>query len=254
MPPTDRLDLVLRLTDLTTLELSDTPESVRALCARARRPDPDDATAPAVAAVCVYPHLVGVAVGALAGSAIAVASVAGAFPSGLAPVEVKVAEAQAALAAGATELDLTIDRQAFLNGRQDDVRAEVAAVRAISASARLKVILETGELSTLDTIRAAADLVLAAGADMVKTSTGKGPPGATPAVARVLFEAAVDHERRTGHPVGVKLSGGVRAVADAFAYLELAEEIGGTARLTPDLFRFGASALLDAVVEARRAR
>lgn len=247
-----RLDLILRLTDLTSLELTDTPESIAALCARALRPDPTDDAVPPVAAVCVYPHLVAVAAAALVGSGIEVASVAGAFPSGVATIEAKVAGAEAALAAGATELDLVIDHSAFLRGDEQRAADEVGAVRAVSPGVRLKVILETGALGDLATIRRAADAALTAGADMVKTSTGKGFPGASPAVAEVLLEAAAQYAVRHGRRVGVKVSGGVRTTADALAYIDQAERALWLP-LTGEQFRIGASALVDAVVAERRA-
>ncbi len=245
------LEAILRLIDLTSLDTADTPESTRALCARALRPDPQDPTAPPVAAVCVLGHLVEDAVAALSGTDVLVAAVAGAFPSGLAPVEVKVAEAVAVHQAGAHELDVTIDRTALLGGRPDAVHAEIAAIRAAVPGAVLKVILETGELPDLPTVRHAADLVMDAGADIVKTSTGKGPPGANPEVAKVLLDAVSAYTARAGRFVGVKVSGGIRTVPDALIYLRLAQETFGP-DLTPTQFRFGASALLDAVTLERR--
>lgn len=248
----DRLDLILRLTDLTSLELTDTPESIAALCARALSPDPDDDSVPPVAAVCVYPHLVGVAAHELAGTGVMIASVAGAFPSGVATIEAKVAEAETALNAGAAELDLVIDYEAFLRGEEHLLTDEVSAVRLVSPGARLKVILETGALGDLEIIRRAADAALAAGADIVKTSTGKGHPGASPEVAEVLLEAAAQYAVRHGRRVGVKVSGGVRTTAAALAYIDQAERILWLP-LTGLQFRIGASALVDAVVAERRA-
>lgn len=251
-PTREQLDLILRLVDLTSLELDDTPDSIAALCARARRPDPADAAVPAVAAVCVYPRLVKVAAAELAGSDIAVASVVGNFPSGVAPTADKVAEAERAIADGATELDLIVDHIAFAAGNDDSLHAEVAAVRAASPGVRLKVILETGALVDPRTIRRAADLALEAGADMLKTSTGKGHPGASPEAVAVLLEAVAGYAVRRGRQPGVKVSGGVRTPEDALAYLAQAEAALPTP-LTPATFRIGASALVAAVVEEREA-
>ena len=253
MPPTrNQLDLILRLVDLTSLELNDTSHSIAALCARAQRPDPADAAVPPVAAVCVYPGLVQVAAAELAGSDIAVASVVGNFPSGVAAIEDKVAEAEQAIADGATELDLIVDHITFAGGNDDGLHAEVAAVRAASPGVRLKVILETGALVDPGTIRRAADLALEAGADMLKTSTGKGHPGASPAAVAVLLEAVSEYAVRRGRQPGVKVSGGVRTPEDALAYLAQAEAVLPSP-LTPATFRLGASALVTAVVEARSA-
>lgn len=237
--PVGDLDLIRRLIDLTTLEDTDTPESVRALCGRALRPDP-------VAGVCVYPRLVTVVAEELKGSGLEVAGVAGNFPTGLAPVEQKVAEAQAVADAGGTEVDLVIDREAFLGGRYGAVLEEVSAVRQVIPGRRLKVILETGSFPDLDAVRRAAWLVLLGGADMLKTSTGKIGPGADPASAAVLLDVARHYAATHGRTVGVKVSGGVRTVEDALTYLRLAQATFGP-ELTAGQFRFGASALLDAV-------
>lgn len=247
------LDQVLQLTDLTSLESTDTPESIAALCATAQRPDPEDSDGPAVAAVCVQPEMVSTAAAELRGTAILVAGVAGAFPSGVAPVQQKVDEATAVVAAGADEVDLTIDRGAFLAGRLSHVVEEVAAVRAACPTARLKVILETGELGGLDAVQRAAWLVMLGGADMVKTSTGKGGiPGATPEVAAVLLDATTEFGKRHARRPGVKVSGGIRTPADALGYLRLALHGASDETLTLDQFRFGASSLVSAVVQARR--
>ncbi|MGQ0842560.1 MAG: deoxyribose-phosphate aldolase [Sporichthyaceae bacterium] len=245
------LDTILALIDLTSLDASDSRESTQALCARALRPDPNDPSAPPVAAVCVLGHLVEHAVAALDGTGVAVAAVAGAFPSGLAPVDQKVAEAVAVVAAGAVEVDVTIDRVALLGGRPEAVSAEISAIRAAVPAATLKVILETGELPDLATVAEAAWLVVEAGADMVKTSTGKGPPGANPKVAATLLETVAAYTAQSGRPVGVKVSGGIRTVPEALEYLHIAQYAFGPTP-TPAQFRFGASALLDAVVAARR--
>ncbi len=251
MPLTrERLDLILRLTDLTSLELTDTPDSIAALCARALRPDPSDATVPSVAAVCVYPRLVKVAAAELAGTGIAVASVVGNFPSGVASVAEKVAEAEQAIADGATELDLIVSHVAFAGGAEQGLSDEVAAVRAASPGVRLKVILETGALAGPVPVRLAADLALEAGADVLKTSTGKGHPGASPAAVAVLLDAVSEYAVRHGRQPGIKVSGGVRTVEGALLYLDPAER--ALPALTPATFRIGASALVAAVVEARR--
>lgn len=248
--PRERLDLILQLTDLTSLELDDTAESIAALCARARQPDPADGSAPPVAAVCVYPRWVKVAAAEVAGTGIAVASVVGNFPSGVAAIAEKVAEAEQAITDGATELDLIVDHIAFAAGNDAGLTDEVAAVRAVSPGVRLKVILETGALIDADTIRRAADLALEAGADLLKTSTGKGHPGASPAAAAVLLEAVAEYAVRRGRQPGVKVSGGVRTPEDALAYLAQAEAVL-PAPLTPATFRIGASALVDAVARTR---
>lgn len=245
------LERIVRLVDLTSLDARDTPESTRTLCVRALRPDPDDPAAPPVVAVCVLGHLVEPAVAALAGTGVLVAAVAGAFPSGLASIEQKVAEAVAVVAAGAVEVDVTIDRTALLGGRPEAVTAEISAIRAALPDAVLKVILETGELPDLATASDAAWLVMEAGADVVKTSTGKGPPGANPEVAAALLEAVGAYTAKTGRPVGVKVSGGIRTVPDALVYLRLAQATFGVDP-TPAQFRFGASALLDALIAQRR--
>jgi deoxyribose-phosphate aldolase len=258
------LDLVVRMTDLTTLEGADTPGTVRALCAKARQPDPDDPDCPPVAAVCVYPDVVPVAVQALAGSGIKVASVATAFPSGRASLAVKVADTRDAVLAGADEIDMVIDRGAFLAGRYGLVFEEIVAVReaiegaaasdgaAGRSPAHLKVILETGELATYDNVRRASWLAMLAGADFIKTSTGKVSPAATPAVTLVMLEAVRDFHTATGQVIGVKPAGGIRAAKDAVRYLVLVNETAGEDWLDPDRFRFGASSLLNDVLLQRR--
>jgi deoxyribose-phosphate aldolase len=246
------LDMAIRMVDLTTLEGQDTPGKVRALCAKARRPDPSDATAPPVAAVCIYPDLVAVAAEGLRGSGIHVASVATAFPSGRASLATKLVDVAEAIAAGADEIDMVIDRGAFLAGRYLDVFDEIVAVREACADrAHLKVILETGELVTLDNVRRAAYLALLAGGDFVKTSTGKVSPAATPPVAVVLLEAVRDFFATTGDRRGVKLAGGIRTAKDAIRYLVLVKEIAGDEWLDPDRFRFGASSLLNDLLMQR---
>jgi deoxyribose-phosphate aldolase len=248
------IDLAVAMVDLTTLEGSDTPGRVRALCAQARRPDPRDAQVPPVAAVCVYPDLAAVAVDALRGSGVAVAAVATAFPSGRASLPVKLADTRVALDGGATEIDMVIDRGAWLCGRYGQVHDEIVAVRELVGSrAHLKVILETGELPGYDDVRRAAWLALLAGADVVKTSTGKISPAATLPVVQVLLQAVRDWHRLTGERRGVKAAGGIRAARDAVRHLVAVHEVAGSEWLTPTLFRFGASSLLDDLLRRRRA-
>ena len=246
------LDLAVRMVDLTTLEGQDTPGKVAALSAKARRPDPGDPTCPAVAAVCVYGDLVPTAVEALRGSDVHVAAVATAFPSGRAPRDVKLADVRAAVAAGADEIDMVIDRGAFLAGRYLDVHDEIVAVAEACGDAHLKVILETGELVTYDNVRRAAWLAMLAGGDFVKTSTGKVSPAATLPVGLVLLEAVRDFDAAGGRRVGVKAAGGIRVSKDAIRYLVMVNETCGEAWLDPGLFRFGASSLLNDLLMQRR--
>jgi len=239
------IDMAIRMVDLTTLEGADTPGKIRSLCAKAMRPDPGDASVPAVAAVCVYSDLVPTAVDALRGSPVAVASVATAFPSGRASLATKLSDVREAVAAGAGEIDMVIDRGAFLAGRYLQVFDEIVAVKAACGSAHLKVILETGELVTLDNVRRASWLALLAGGDFVKTSTGKVSPAATPPVALVMLQSVRDFAAATGDVRGVKLAGGIRSSKDAVRYLVMVNEVAGDRWLGPDLFRFGASSLLN---------
>jgi deoxyribose-phosphate aldolase len=245
------LEMAVRMVDLTTLEGADTPGKVRGLCVKARQPDPADPAVPPVAAVCVYPDLVAVAKTELAGSQVAVASVATAFPSGRASLAVKLADVAEAVDAGADEVDMVIDRGAFLAGRYAQVYEEVRAVREACGSAHLKVILETGELVTLDNVSRASWLVMLAGADFIKTSTGKVQPAATPPVALVMLSAARDFAAATGRRVGVKVAGGVRTAKDAIRYLVLVRETAGPEWLSPDYFRIGASSLLNDLLMQR---
>ncbi len=238
--------------DLTTLEGQDTPGKVRAMCAKARRPDPADPSVPAVAAICVYPDLVGVAATALRGTGIHLASVATAFPSGRASLAVKLADTRSAIAAGADEVDMVIDRGAFLAGDYQLVFDEIAAVReACGDAAHLKVILETGELATLDNVRRASWLAMLAGADFIKTSTGKVSPAATLPVTLVMLEAVRDFRDASGRQVGVKAAGGIRTAKDALRYLVLVNETAGDDWLHPDWFRIGASSLLNDLLMQR---
>jgi len=251
------LDTAVRMVDLTTLEGADTPGKVRGLCAKARQPDPADPDVPPVAAVCVYPDLVAVARGALGGGArggsdVKVASVATAFPSGRASLAVKLADVADAVAAGADEVDMVIDRGAFLAGRYGQVAEEIRAVREACGPAHLKVILETGELATLDNVARASWLAMLSGADFIKTSTGKVSPAATPPVTLVMLGAVADFAAATGRRVGVKVAGGVRTAKDAVRYLVLVKETAGPEWLTPALFRIGASSLLNDLLMQRR--
>src|SRR5919109_2643028 len=246
------LDLAVRMVDLTTLEGQDTPGKVTALCAKGRRPDPTDPTCPAVAAICVYGDLVPVAVESLRGSGVRVAAVATAFPSGRAPLDVKLADVRSAVAAGADEIDMVIDRGAFLAGRYLHVYDEIAAVREACGHAHLKVILETGELATYDNVRRASWLAMLGGADFVKTSTGKVSPASTLPVALVMLEAVRDFRLVTGRQVGVKAAGGIRAAKDAVRYLVVVNETVGDDWLSPDWFRFGASSLLNDLLMQRQ--
>jgi deoxyribose-phosphate aldolase len=248
------IDTAISMVDLTTLEGADTPGKVRTLAAKARRPDPERPDVPPVAAVCVYPGLVETAVAGLAGSTVGVASVATAFPSGRAALPVKLADVADAVAAGATEVDMVIDRGAFLSGRYGLVFDEIVAVKAACGSAHLKVILETGELATYDNVRRASWLALLAGGDFIKTSTGKVSPAATLPVVHVMLQAVRDFRERTGQLRGVKAAGGIRNTKDAIRYLVAVHEVAGADWLTPDLFRFGASSLLNDLLMQRRAQ
>ncbi len=239
------IDAAIRMTDLTTLEGADTPGKVRALCGKAVHPDPTDQTVPSVAAVCVYPDLVATAVEALGDSGVGVAAVATAFPSGRSSLEVKLLDTRLAVEAGATEIDMVIDRGAFLSGRYGLVLDEIRQVKAACGDAHLKVILETGELATLDNARRASWLAMAGGADFVKTSTGKVNPASTTAVTLVMLQAVRDYFELTGVRIGVKSAGGIRATKEAIRYLVIVHEVAGPEWLTPALFRFGASSLLN---------
>ncbi len=246
------IDLAISMIDLTTLEGQDTPGKVRALCAKAQRPDPSDRTVPQVAAVCVYPDLVAAAKQSLGSSGIKVASVATGFPSGRAGLDVKLADVASAVAAGADEVDMVIDRGAFLGGRYGQVYDEIVAVKNACGPAHLKVILETGELATYDNVRRASWLAMLAGGDFIKTSTGKVSPAATLPVTLVMLEAVRDFREATGRQVGVKPAGGIRTSKDAIRYLVLVNETAGEDWLTPDWFRIGASSLLNDLLMQRQ--
>ncbi|MEU6024773.1 deoxyribose-phosphate aldolase [Micromonospora sp. NPDC047134] len=257
------IDLAIRMVDLTTLEGADTPGKVRALAAKALRPDPADPTCPHVGAVCVYPSMVPYAAEVLRGSGrpsggpgqadgvVHLASVATAFPSGQAPLEVKLADTRAAVEAGADEIDMVINRGAFLTGRYTEVYDEIVAVKEACGDAHLKVILETGELGTYDNVRRASWLAMLAGGDFIKTSTGKVPVAATLPVTLVMLEAVRDFRAATGRQVGVKPAGGIRTTKDAIKYLVMVNETVGPDWLHPDWFRFGASSLLNDLLMQR---
>jgi deoxyribose-phosphate aldolase len=246
------IDLAISMVDLTTLEGADTPGKVRALCAKAAHPDPADPSVPTVAAVCVYSDLVGEAVRALKGTGIGVASVATAFPSGRAPLDAKLADTRRAIDDGASEIDMVIDRGAFLAGDHRKVFDEIVAVKAECGDVHLKVILETGELVTYDNVRRASWLAMLAGADFIKTSTGKVSPAATLPVTLVMLEAVRDFRARTGRQVGVKPAGGIRTTKDAIKHLVLVNETAGPDWLSPEWFRIGASSLLNDLLMQRR--
>ncbi len=242
------LDLAVRCMDLTTLEGADTPGKVAAMCAKAVRPKPGDATIPSVAAVCVYPLRIADCVEHLHGSTVRIASVATAFPSGQTFTSIKIAEAKEAAAAGADEVDMVIDRGAFLSGDHEKVYDEIVAVKEACQPAHLKVILETGELGTYDNVRRASILAMAAGADFIKSSTGKVQPAATLPAGLVMMEAIRDFVRETGRPVGFKPAGGIRTSKQAIAYLVVLYETLGAEWMTPERFRLGASTLLNDVL------
>ncbi len=242
------LDLAIRMMDLTTLEGRDTPGKIRALAAKAMHPQPGDPSIPSVAALCVYPALVAEAKDALRGSTVKVASVATAFPSGQSFLGIKLAEVREAIEAGADEIDMVIDRGAFLAGDYAAVFDEIVDVKEACGDTHLKVILETGELETFDNVRRASILAMAAGADFIKTSTGKVQPAATLPVTLVMFEAIRDFEKATGRAVGMKPAGGIRTAKEAVQYLVVLYETLGPRWMTPDRFRFGASSLLNDVL------
>jgi deoxyribose-phosphate aldolase len=242
------LDLAIRAMDLTTLEVSDTTDKIVAMCARAVRPDPGDTSVPSVAAVCLYPQLVPVAVGQLKGTGVRVASVAGGFPSGSEPLGARLAEIREVVDLGADEVDIVFNRSLFLGGRYAPCFEELVAARDAAGAVHLKVILETGELGTYDRIRQASVLAMAAGADFIKTSTGKIGVGATLPTALCMMEAARDFFDETGRRVGIKVAGGVRTAKQAIQYVVLLHETLGPEWMSPDLFRIGASTLLDDVL------
>jgi deoxyribose-phosphate aldolase len=239
------LDLAIRCCDLTTLEGSDSPGKVRQLASKAIRPAPGDPSIPHVAALCVYPNLVPTAVEALRGSGVKVASVATGFPSGQMPLELRLEEIERAIDAGADEIDIVISRGLFLAGDERSVFDEVASSKKAAGEAHVKAILETGELGSYDRIRRAALVAMAAGADTIKTSTGKVSPASTLPAALVMAEAIRDFEEYGGRAVGLKVAGGIRTAKDAIRYLVIVHETLGDEWLTPDRFRIGASSLLN---------
>ncbi|GAB3780866.1 deoxyribose-phosphate aldolase [Nocardioides ungokensis] len=245
------IDLAIRMVDLTTLEGQDTHGKVRALAAKAMHPDPADPTCPMTAAVCVYPDMVATAREVLGDSGVNVAAVATAFPSGRAALDIKLADTSDAVEAGADEIDMVIDRGAFLSGRYKDVYDEIVAVREACGPAHLKVIFETGELQTYDNVRRASWLAMMAGAHFIKTSTGKVQPAATLPVTMIMLEAVRDFRAQTGQMVGVKPAGGIRTSKDAIKYLVMVNEVAGQDWLDPDWFRFGASTLLNDLLMQR---
>ena len=245
------LDAAISMIDLTTLEGQDTPGKIRALCAKATGPDPADPTVPKVAAVCVYPDLAHVAAHELQGSGVRVASVAAAFPSGRASLDVKLADVEHAVSAGADEVDMVIDRGAFLAGDYSLVSEEITAVKQACSPAHLKVILETAELFTYDNVRRASWLAMLAGADFIKTSTGKLTSAATLPITMIMLEAVRDFRETHGRQVGVKPAGGIRAAKDAVRYLVLVKETAGEDWLDPRWFRIGASSLLNDLLMQR---
>ena len=249
------IDMAISMVDLTTLEGADTPGKVKALCAKAVRPDPTDPTVPSVGAICVYNDMVKVArseLDLIGGKHIPVAAVSTAFPSGRASIAVKKQDTIDALNAGATEIDMVIDRGAFLAGKISQVFEEIKIIKEICGSkAHLKVIFETGELVTYDNVRKASFIAMLAGADFIKTSTGKVTPAATAPVVLVMLEAVRDYFALTGSKIGVKPAGGIRTTKDAIKQLVLVNETAGPDWLTPSLFRIGASALLNDLLMQR---
>ena len=249
------IDMAISMVDLTTLEGADTPGKVKTLCAKAVRPDPTDSNVPSVGAICVYNDMVRIArseLDSIGGNSVPVAAVATAFPSGRASLAVKKIDTQDALNAGAGEIDMVIDRGAFLSGRLMEVFEEIRIIKELCGNkAHLKVILETGELVTYDNVRKASYLAMLAGADFIKTSTGKVAPAATAPVVLVMLEAVRDYFALTGTKIGVKPAGGIRTTKDAIKQLVLVKETAGDQWLTPDLFRIGASALLNDLLMQR---
>ena len=242
------IDTAISMIDLTTLEGADTPGKVRSLCAKALVPDPSDPATPRPAAICVYGDLVPIAREALGDSGIHIAAVATAFPSGRASMPVKIADTRDAVEAGADEIDIVLNRSAFLAGDLAQAYDDIAASKRACGAAHLKVILETGELGTYDNVRRASMLAMAAGADFIKTSTGKIGTNATPPVALCMSEAIRDHHQQTGARIGLKLAGGIRTAKQSWQYLVIVNETLGAEWLTPDLFRLGASSLLNDVL------
>ncbi len=245
------IDLAISMVDLTTLEGQDTEGKVRSLAAKAVHPDPSDQSCPSTAAVCVYPDMVATVKDALGSSGVKVAAVATAFPSGRAAMDIKLADTKDAVEAGADEIDMVIDRGAFLAGRYLEIYEEIAQVREACGDAHLKVILETGELQTYDNVRRASWLGMLAGGHFIKTSTGKIQPAATLPVTMIMLEAVRDFRELTGTMIGVKPAGGIKTSKDAIKYLVTVNEVAGPDWLDPDWFRFGASTLLNDLLMQR---
>ena len=248
------IDLAISMVDLTTLEGADTPGKVMNLARKAMLPDPDYPETPRTAAICVYPDMVPTAIAELKGSGVKVASVATAFPAGRASLEVKLADTKVAVDGGADEIDMVLDRGAFLAGHYGSVFDQIVAVKTACGNARLKVILETGELATYDSVRRASWLALLAGADFIKTSTGKISPAATLPVVHVMLQAVKDWKAQTGEQRAVKAAGGIRTAKDAIRYLVAVHEVAGPEWLDPYYFRFGASSMLNDLIMQRRAQ
>jgi len=246
------IDLSIRMIDLTTLEGMDTKGKVKTLCAKARRPDPLDDSVPSVAAVCVYSDLVSIAKENLTGTNIKVAAVATGFPSGRVSLAAKLQDTKDAVSQGADEIDMVIDRGAFHEGRFFDIYEQILTIKEACKTAHLKVILETGELKTYDNVKKASWIAMLAGADFIKTSTGKVQPAATLPVTLVMLQAINEFERATGKIIGMKPAGGIKTTKDAMKYLVLVKETLGDRWLTPDLFRFGASSLLNDLLMQRQ--
>jgi deoxyribose-phosphate aldolase len=246
------IDLSIRMIDLTTLEGMDTKGKVKTLCAKARRPDPLDNSVPSVAAVCVYSDLVSIAKENLTGTNIKVAAVATGFPAGRVSLASKLQDTNDAVSQGADEIDMVIDRGAFHEGRFFDIYEQILTIKEACKSAHLKVILETGELKTYDNVKKASWIAMLAGADFIKTSTGKVQPAATLPVTLVMLQAINEFERATGKIIGMKPAGGIKTTKDAMKYLVLVKETLGDRWLTPDLFRFGASSLLNDLLMQRQ--
>lgn len=242
------LKLALSMIDLTTLEGKDSTGKVQQLCYKAMHVHDEMPGLPTVAAICVYPTLVRTAKKALEGSKVKVAAVATAFPSGLAPQSVKIADTKYAVQEGADEIDMVISRGKFLQGEHSFVFDEIAAVKEACGAAHLKVILETGELSTLDNVRLASEIAIQAGADFIKTSTGKVQPAATLPVTLVMLETIRDYYYETGKMIGMKPAGGIASAKQALQYLVMVKETLGNAWLTPEWFRFGASKMANDIL------
>jgi deoxyribose-phosphate aldolase len=251
-PDVSELGAVIRCIDLTSLEGRETATDIEALCAKAIHPDPDDPSVPSVAAVCIESRFVPVAAEHLRGSRVRVAAVAGGFPSGDGPLTDRLQEIDAAVAAGADEVDVVLNRHLFLSGRHDETARELQSMREAAGPTVLKVILETGELGSDERIRQASMLAMVAGADFIKTSTGKVAVNATIPAARCMAEAVRDFMSERGRVVGIKVAGGIRRASQALEYQSVVRDTLGSEWLVPERFRIGASSLLDEVLEEMR--